>query len=1082
MFHITREEISDIISNELTFTRGEKYFLSGRANILDFDKNTNTFSAMVVGKFPYKVKVEFDEDGHFCDAVCNCPAYEEYWGYCKHIGAVLFEIMKKKIRKEYDYLKEDETAKDILDFFSYQESTRKIPVNLEMNYEFIISRYGSSDDTYLSLRIGEKKLYVVKSIKKLIKSIVNKEELYFGKEFAFDPKIHCFRDEDKPIIDLLMELYDNEEALSELSYYYKNPSLLSGKKAYLPQSTIKKFFQMVKYRPFNAVINDINYKDIRVCDEVLPIEFFLTKENDDLRLEVNFGKTLIPLDRDGEYIFANERIYRIEEYQRKNIKPFYEALNKQERNIIKIPQKYNERFISEVYPVIEKLGDIKIDEKVEDSIYNPGLRSEIYFDSVNERIIAQIKFVYGDVTLNAFNDKDNIRLDNRIILRDIDKEKEVLDFFEVSEFKVKSNHIYLDDEEKIFDFMYNKLPLLQEITDVYYSESFKDVKIQESNSFAGGVRLNSQSSLLEFNFAIEGISNYELQDVFNSIKEKKKYYRLKSGSFLPLDIEELHEISRLAEYLDLDFKDFENEIINIPKFRALYIDEHLKESNINSIKRNLKFKELVQNVKEPSDIDYKIPSNLDNVLREYQKFGFKWLKTINSYGFGGILADDMGLGKTLQVLTFLLSEKNERGKAPSIIVAPTSLVYNWLAEIEKFTPELKTLIVAGKKEEREQIINNINEYDVVVTSYPLIRRDIDLYKDASFRFCILDEAQHIKNHQSQNAKSVKEIKAESYFALTGTPIENSLTELWSIFDFVMPSYLLNHNKFIKKFERPIIREKDNTALIELSRYIRPFVLRRIKKDVLKELPDKIENKVIAQLTNEQKKIYLAYLQKIKGEIEEEIDNKGFERSHIKILSGLTRLRQICCHPSMFIENYKDTSGKLLLLEELINESINGGHRILLFSQFTSMLSIIKDMLDKNNIEFKYLDGSTNIKERGKLVKEFNEGKGDIFLISLKAGGTGLNLTGADTVIHFDPWWNPAVEQQATDRAHRIGQKNSVHVIKLITKGTIEEKIFELQQKKKKLIESVMKPGETLISKLSEEEIKSLFDLNNLDLI
>jgi SNF2 family DNA or RNA helicase len=1079
MFHITREEILDIISNQITFMKGERYFLSGRANIVGFDKNIHTFSARVLGRQPYDVRVEFDEAGHFCDAICNCPAYEEHWGYCKHIAAVLFEIKKREAKKEYDYLKEEETVKDILDFFNYQEIDRKIPVNLEINYEYIMSRYGTWNDTYLSLRIGENRLYVVKSIKKLIKSILDKEELYFGKEFTFDPRIHSFKDEDKPIIDLLMELYDNEEALSELSYYYKNPSLLSGKKAHLPQRTIKKFFEMIKYKPFNAVINDISYNNIEVVNKPLPIEFFLTKENDDLRLVMEFGKTLIPLDRDGEYVFSNGIIYRVEEYQRKNMKPFYEALVKQEKNIIKIPKKYNERFISEVYPIIEKLGDIKIDEKVEDSIYNPGLKAEIYFDRIDERIIAQIKFVYGDVSLNAFNDKLNIPLDNRIILRNIDKEKEILTFFEVSEFKVNSNHIYLDDEEKIFDFMYHKLPLLQEITQVYYSESFKDIKIQESSSFAGGVRLNSHSSLLEFNFAIEGIGNNELQDVFNSIKEKKKYYRLKSGSFLPLDIEELHGISRLAEYIDLDFKDFEKDTINIPKFRALYIDEHLKESNINSIKRNLRFKELVQNVKEPSDIDYVIPYGLDNVLREYQKFGFKWLKTINSYGFGVILADDMGLGKTLQVLTFLLSERNERGRAPSLIVAPTSLVYNWLAEIEKFTPELRPLIIAGKKEEREQIIYDISDFDVVITSYPLIRRDIDLYKDNSFRFCILDEAQHIKNHQSQNAKSVKSIKAESYFALTGTPIENSLTELWSIFDFVMPTYLLSHGKFIKKFERPIIKEKDNTALKELSMYIRPFVLRRIKKDVLKELPEKIENRVIAQLTNEQKKIYLAYLQKIKGEIEEEINNKGFEKSHIKILSGLTRLRQICCHPAMFIENYKDTSGKLLLLEELINESINGGHRILLFSQFTSMLSIIKDMLDKNNINFKYLDGSTNIKERGKLVREFNEGEGDIFLISLKAGGTGLNLTGADTVIHFDPWWNPAVEQQATDRAHRIGQKNSVHVIKLITKGTIEEKIYELQEKKKKLIESVMKPGDTLISKLSEEEIKSLFELNSL---
>ncbi len=1079
MFHLTRKEILDIATNHLTFIKGEKYFLDSRVNILRFEADSNMFYAYVNGKYPYLVKIEFNEKGYFCDAGCNCPAYEKYWGYCKHIVAALFEIMRRERSKEFEQLKIDDTAQNILDFFRYQEADGKSPVNLEINYEAVLNRYRGLMDTFLSLRIGENKLYVVKSIKKLMDSVMKKEPLYFGKEFTFDPKIHCFKEDDKPIIDILMELYDNEEALSDLAFYHKNASLINGKKALLPQSSIKKFFEKINKRSFNAVIGDRSYQNLKITDEDLALEFLLTMEDNDLKLEMDIDNSWTPLDRDGEYIFFHEKIYRINEYQRKNLKPFYETLAKQGNSVIKIPQKFNERFISEVYPIIEKIGDIKIDEKVEDSFYNPGLRPEIYFDNLDGRITADIKFIYGDITLKAFSNTDNIRMDNRIILRDMDKEKEILNYFEVSEFKVNANYIYLDDDDKIFSFLYEKLPALQEITEIYYSENFKRVKIQESSSFSGGVRLNSKNNLLEFKFSVEGIDNYELKDVFYSIKEKKKYYKLSNGAFLPLDIDELQEISSLVDYLDLDINDFEKEIMNIPKFRALYIDEHLKESNIKSIKRNLQFKELVQNIREPGDIEYSIPAGLDNTLRKYQKFGFKWLKTLSDYGFGGVLADDMGLGKTIQILTFLLSEKDEKGRAPAIIVAPTSLVYNWLAEIEKFTPDLKTLIISGKKEDRELLIKNISDYDVIVTSYPLIRRDVDLYSDIPFRFCILDEAQHIKNPQSQNAKSVKEISAENYFALTGTPIENSLTELWSIFDFVMPKYLLNHSKFIKKFERPIVKNNDTSALTELSKYIKPFLLRRVKRDVLKELPDKIENKIIANLTDDQKKIYLAYLHRIKGEIEDEINTKGFERSHIKILSGLTRLRQICCHPSTFIENYDGVSGKLLLLEELINESIEGGHRILLFSQFTSMLSLIKEMLDKNNILYKYLDGKTHIQDRGKIVKAFNKGEGDIFLISLKAGGTGLNLTGADTVIHFDPWWNPAVEEQATDRAHRIGQKNSVHVMKLITKGTIEEKIYELQQKKKKLIEAVIKPGESLVSKLSEKEIKYLFDINEL---
>ena len=314
------------------------------------------------------------------------------------------------------------------------------------------------------------------------------------------------------------------------------------------------------------------------------------------------------------------------------------------------------------------------------------------------------------------------------------------------------------------------------------------------------------------------------------------------------------------------------------------------------------------------------------------------------------------------------------------------------------------------------------------------------------------------------------------FALTGTPIENSITELWSIFDFVMPGYLLSHSKFVKKFEAPITKHDDKNALNDLSKHIRPFILRRLKRDVLHELPDKIESKLTCELTPEQKKIYLAYLQKSKKEIAMELESKGFEKSQIKILSILTWLRQICCHPSLFIEGFKGESGKMQLLEEILADAFDSGHRVLLFSQFTGMLEIIKQSLDKQKIEYFYLDGSTKAEERLRMVDSFNSGSKKLFLISLKAGGTGLNLTGADMVIHFDPWWNPAVEDQASDRAHRIGQKNVVQVMKLITQGTIEDKIFELQQKKKEMIDSVIKPGETFLSKMTESEIRELFEL------
>lgn len=1074
MFKLNPEEIKRLSSNNQIFLRGKNYFSQDRVDLINFNKNTYSFDMVVRGTYKYKVRIRFYKEGSLKSATCECPAYYEYMGYCKHIAASLIKIYVKDTRKEFDYLVESKIAEELLDYFSNIETFDKRTVNLQYFYEFIHDRNTMIDETYLSFKIGENKLYVVKNIKKFIECIKNNEILYFGKEFTFDPERHIFKDEDKPIIDLLLDFYDTEEALNNIDYSIKKPSLFSGKKAYLPQNAIKKFFEIQKNKYFNAIINNFEYENIKIEEMSLPIEFVFTKDNNALQLEVNSQNSILPLVENGEFIFSNKKIFKISRDYSKNLKPFQKALRETGKSIIKIPKKYNERFISEFYPVINKIGKVKIDEKVEGSIYNPGLRTEIYFDKIQDKITADIKFIYGDITIKAFNDKFENRNNERILLRKLDEEKKVIVFFEENDFKMSKNYIFLDNEDKIFEFIHDKLQSIQDIADVYYSESFKKIKIKNTASYSGGLRINNESNLLEFSFSIEGISNSELKEVFSNVKEKKKYYRLKNGSFLSLDDEELKEISELIDYLDLDYMNLENN--NIPKYKALYIDEHIKSANMKSIRRDLKFKEMVQNVREPGDIDYTIPPELDNILREYQRFGFKWLKTLTSYGFGGILADDMGLGKTLQTLTFLLTEKIEKGKETSIIIAPTSLVYNWLEEINKFTPQLKTLVISGMKQEREELISKMYEYDVVITSYPLIRRDIDMYKDYKFRFCILDEAQHIKNSISQNASSVKEINAQNYFALTGTPIENSLLELWSIFDFIMPGYLFSKRKFIEKFEKPITKFKNKETLLELSRYIKPFILRRLKKDVLKELPEKIENKIIAELTEEQKKIYLAYLQKIKGEIEEEINNKGFDRSHIKILSAITRLRQICCHPAMFIENYDGHSGKLLLLEELIKEAIEGGHRILLFSQFTSMLSIIKEKLNNQGIEYVYLDGSTKMKERGKIINKFNEGYGKIFLISLKAGGTGLNLTAADTVIHYDIWWNPAVENQASDRAYRIGQKNTVHVMKLITKGTIEEKIFELQEKKKKLIDSVIKPGETLVSKLSEEEIKYLFDL------
>lgn len=471
-------------------------------------------------------------------------------------------------------------------------------------------------------------------------------------------------------------------------------------------------------------------------------------------------------------------------------------------------------------------------------------------------------------------------------------------------------------------------------------------------------------------------------------------------------------------------------------------------------------------------------NGLKSELRSYQKTGFKWLKILDKYGFGGILADDMGLGKTIQLLAVILSyiEDNKDAK-PSIVVCPSSLSLNWKSEIDKFAPKIKTLVIHGNAEERIKQIEKINKYNLIITSYDLLKRDIDIYKEKkyNFKYIIADEAQYIKNNNTQNARAIKVIEAETRYALTGTPIENSLSELWSIFDFIMPGYLFRYKRFKELYEMPIVRDNDSTAMKKLKTLIEPFILRRTKKEVLTELPDKSITILNNEMQEEQLKLYLSYMSDARKEVKQEIADNGFEKSQIKILALLMRLRQICCHPSLFISNYKGESSKLNQCIELLKDAILSGHKILLFSGYSSMLEIIEKELKKENIKYFKLTGQTKVGDRIKLVDEFNSNDEiKVFLISLKAGGTGLNLIGADMVIHYDPWWNLSAENQATDRTYRIGQKKNVQVYKLITKDSIEEKIYDLQERKANLAKTMLSTETTFINKLSKEDIMALF--------
>ena len=555
---------------------------------------------------------------------------------------------------------------------------------------------------------------------------------------------------------------------------------------------------------------------------------------------------------------------------------------------------------------------------------------------------------------------------------------------------------------------------------------------------------------------IEGVDSNEYRDIFSSYKNNNRLYRMKNGAYLDLKDNDLEQAFKLIDILNI-YNDFDN--MKIPNNKAIYLEKLIEDEDLSFVNGSKYVSNVVKKFDKVKSKNYEVPKDLNATLRDYQVSGFEFFKTLSDYQFGGILADEMGLGKTIQTIAFLLSNKDKK----SIVITPTALIYNWKNELEKFAPTLKVGLLHASKSEREKILDNIDNYDVILTTYTTYKNDIDKYKNINFDYCIIDEAQNIKNPDAIITKAIKNVNAKVKFALTGTPIENNLMELWSIFDFIMPGYLYNKSKFKSIFVN------NDKNIIELKNLIKPFILRRTKKEVITELPDKIEQKIIIDLEKEHKRAYKGYVNLITRKIKEN------NQDNITVFSYLTKLRQLCLSPELMVKNYQGKNSKLDVLINIINDSSD--EKILVFSQFTKVLEVIGKRLNEENISYSYLDGKTSAKDRVKLVEEFNTNNNKVFLISLKAGGTGLNLTSANIVVHFDPWWNPAVEDQASDRAHRIGQKNVVNVIKLIAKDTAEERVINLQETKKELIEDVINgnlDNSSTLKNLSKDDIIDLF--------
>jgi len=1052
--------------------------MEGRVGQLDFDIENYSFKAIVDGGDDYQITVIFDDNLNIKSYNCDCAAYTKYPGVCKHVVAVL-----KKIQHHWnDYfgannpVKLPESVSRLMTYFAKQQaheedSTEPVAIQNVTIVPTLNSHH--SRQVYLTFMIGAERLYVLRDTRRFIEAHIQGSELEYGKNFTYRPKHARFDSTSQALLDMMVAQYYDER--NGAVGYYETSAYFFDKRFRLNRTGLNKFLEIMGDREFNASLGPVPEVVTRLVKHKPPVALKVEAYEHGLRASlVPRADSYYIVDPEATLVFHAGLMYRVDKRFSNYIVAIQQCFGKNSEVIV--PFAYAPQFINTVVAAVESIGTVSLDESMSTRFYREQLEAQVYLDRYKDGIAVTAKFKYGDHVFDPFDPRPQASpvIDDKVLLRSSSEEAKVLGILQRFGFKRVRGATLLEDEDATFEFLHKGLPELAQVAEVFYYDGFKPV-VKSPSRVSTGVKLNTGKGLLELSLEYGNMQPKEFVELLSAYKLKRRYHRLKDGSFVSLESPEFVGAARLVDQLGITTADLEKQRAELPKYRAMYIDSLSRDLEGVRLERNSAFRKMVQEICEPQDMEFAVPESLSSILREYQVTGFRWLKTLASYGFGGILADDMGLGKTLQIISLVLADK-AASNAPSLVVAPTSLVYNWEAEVRKFAPQLNVLVVAGMPGERQERLKEISSADLVVTSYGLIKRDIELYSATKFKYCFVDEAQNIKNPTTLNAKSVKQIRAYCYFALTGTPIENNLTELWSIFDFLMPGYLLSHSKFTSTYETPIVKHGDMHALQELARHIRPFVLRRMKRDVLTELPPKVESKLVCEMNPEQTKLYQAYLLRAKREYEDEIAERGFENSRIKILALLTRLRQLCCHPGMFLEDYRGGSGKLEAMLELVRDAIAGGHRLLVFSQFTTMLNLVATELRAEGVEYHYLDGSTASEERMRLVNSFNSGEKPVFLLSLKAGGTGLNLTGADMIIHLDPWWNPAVEDQATDRAYRIGQGNSVQVYKLIARNTIEERIYELQQAKKELIDSVIKPGENFLTKMSEEEIRKLFDV------
>lgn len=970
----------------------------------------------------YNVHIKVDlRNKKMAGGNCSCEDYIENKNLhrdfkCKHMMAVAYKF--------YMLAKKDKKKKGTKEPIKIEKIQVRIEPRLKAIKENGIEKY------IAEFWIGDNSLALMKSINEFIYCMENKRFLSLNDNFVYNPHKHILNEEAEKIIS-----YINKKISSKDS----KEKRIIGRYFEIKAQDLKEFLMLLENNKSIFFNYDyVNYK-AEVIKEMLPIHFNIKLKEEKISVTTT-NKMPIPLNNSLEVFLYDRKIYLPNEEQIKFLKVIYKPLMDKGQVILA----NNEENLVKILRILSNITeDISLGEGVK-RLVTSLIKPEFYFTKVNDDIYCKVDINYsiGKITLLKDINKLSFIRDN------IYEEKIVMEMEKLKFIRDDNKFKFIGEDEDIYNLLSIRFKELLKEGKVYLTKDFKDIRLIKGKDL--------EYSFIEedegYYFKVKGFTIKELNSALHDMKNKKGFYKTKNNNYLDLKDKTVIRILNILDSLDIS-----DDNITIDKNNMLYINESLKNQGTAFDKGEETIKEIDKGLSNRKQRE--VPDDLNAKLRNYQVEGFNWLNEIANLKVGGILADEMGLGKTIQIIAFLLSQKGKK----SIVITPTSLIYNWRDEFNKFAPSLNVGIIHGDKKNR--VVMMEKDFDVIVTTYGLIKNDYEYYKEKEFDFCIIDEAQNIKNSKAQNTKYVKAIKAGCRIALSGTPMENNLMELWSIFDYIMPGYLLSEAKFKEKYLKEDMYD-------ELKELIKPFILRRLKKDVIDELPNKIEKKFMVEMEENQKAVYQSYIKEVRQKLYSGEDNK------ITVFSYLTKLRQLCLDPSLILDDYVGRSAKIEAALNIVNMAIAENRKVLIFSQFTSVLQKLGSELSEKNIGYLYLDGSTKANKRVEMVKEFNESEDlKIFLISLKAGGTGLNLTSSDLVLHFDPWWNPAIEDQATDRAHRIGQQNIVEVIKLIAKDSVEENIIRLQEDKRELINKVISGeeiGSNVIGKLSRDEIIDLF--------